>query len=164
VAPNLMLYHVVPQCVDPEFISWKSFVIDEDPALATVSGSETVEYTIHVRNTGTVPITDFIITDEIPDNTTLVASSISNDGNESGGVITWEGINVPVGGTATVSFSVTVDEDLTGIDFISNVALVKADEDDPGTPTWPPVDNENPSDPDDTGDTRTDISVDDIDP
>ncbi len=160
VAPNVQLFHVLPDCEAPEFIGWKSFEIDGDPTLTSVSGGETVEYTIHVRNTGTIPMTGSIITDEIPDHTTLVASSISDGGTESDGVITWEGIDIPLNGEITVSFSVTVDENLTDVTEISNVALVKANEDDPGSETFPPVDNENPTDPDDSGDTGTDIPVD----
>jgi len=165
VFPPVQLYSV-ERCAtlaDAAYVTWKSFEIDGDLALTSVEGGETVEYTIHLRNTGPVDLTDFIITDEIPDNTNLVPSSISDGGMEAGGVITWEDINVPVGGTATVSFSVTVDEDLTGLTEISNVALVQAYETDPGTGTVPPADNDDPSagpDPTATPGTPTDILVD----
>src|SRR3546814_20201952 len=105
--------------------------MDAGPASTSVRGRETVEYTIHIRNTGTVPMVGFFITDEIPENTTLVAGSISAGGTETGGTITWEGIDVPVDGESTVSFSVPVDEHLTGVTQISNVALVKSDATDP---------------------------------
>src|SRR5690606_8817362 len=159
VVPNVRLYYIVADCTEPQFVGWKSFEINEDPALTSVSGDETVEYTIHLRNTGTVPMVGFILTDKIPDNTTLVANSITDGGVEAAGTITWQGIDVPVGEETTVSFSVTVDENLSGVTEISNVAYVKADEDDTGTPTYPPLDNENPTEPDDTGDTGTDIPV-----
>src|SRR5690606_21554830 len=157
--PNIRLFNVAVDCTEPQFVGWKSFEINEDPALTSVSGDETVEYTIHLRNTGTVPMVGFILTDKIPDNTTLVANSITDGGVEAAGTITWQGIDVPVGEETTVSFSVTVDENLSGVTEISNVAYVKADEDDTGTPTYPPLDNENPTEPDDTGDTGTDIPV-----
>src|SRR5690606_9115252 len=157
--PNVRLYSVTVDCTIPEFVSWKSFEIDADPALTSVSGGETVEYTIHIRNTGTVPMVGFTITDEIPENTSLVAGSISAGGTETGGTITWEGIDVPVDGESTVSFSVTVDENLTGVTAISNVALVKSDATDPGAETFPPSDTD-PNEPDDSGETGTDIPVD----
>src|SRR5690606_30180677 len=140
--PNIRLFNVAVDCTEPEFVAWKSFEVDGDPALTSVSGGETVEYTIHLRNTGTVPMVGFNITDAIPDNTTLVAGSISDGGVEAAGTITWEGIDVPVGAETTVSFSVTVDENLTGVTEISNVALVKTDANDPGTETFPPSDTD----------------------
>src|SRR5690606_8123142 len=77
------------------------------------------------------------------------------------GVLTFTGIDVPVDGTATVSFKVTVDADLTGVAEITNVGLVKTDATDPGTETFPPSLTD-PNEPDDTGGTGTIIPVDPI--
>src|SRR5690606_11142976 len=156
--PNVRLYYIVEDCTEPEFVGWNSFEINNDPTTTSVSGGETVEYTIHIRNTGTVPVNGFVITDEIPAHTTLVDGSITGSGEVAGGVITWSGIDVPVDGETAVSFVVTVNENLSGVSQISNVAYVKANENDPGTPTFPPSETD-PSEPDDTGDTGTDIPV-----
>ncbi|MDR7132628.1 adhesin/invasin, partial [Algoriphagus sp. 4150] len=154
--PDLRLFYILQDCETPDFQSWKSYIIDGDPTLTSVSGGETVQYTIHVRNTGTVPMTNYLITDAIPAHTTYVDGS---GGVLNAGVVTFDNINIAPGATETVSFSVLVDEILTDVEFISNVALIKSLPEDPGTETYPPLDNENPTDPDETGDTGTDIPV-----
>ncbi|WBL44160.1 gliding motility-associated C-terminal domain-containing protein [Algoriphagus halophytocola] len=159
VNPTIRLYYILQDCETPDFQSWKSYIIDGDPTLTSVSGGETVQYTIHVRNTGTVPMTDYLITDAIPAHTTYVDGS---GGVNNSGVITFENIDIAAGATETVSFSVLIEGDLTDVEFISNVALVKSLPEDPGTETFPPLDNENPTDPDESGDTGTDIPVDPI--
>ncbi|WP_339876589.1 gliding motility-associated C-terminal domain-containing protein [uncultured Algoriphagus sp.] len=155
--PNVRLYYILQDCETPDFQAWESYVIDGDPSLTSVSGGETIVYTIHVRNTGTVPMTDYLITDAIPANTTYVSGGVEN-----GGVVTFENLNIAPGETVTVSFTVLVDENLTDVEFISNVALVKSLPEDPGVETYPALDNENPTDPDESGDTGTDIPVDPI--
>jgi|GEM_PF-1164493 len=158
VAPNVRLYEVSPDCNLPQFVAWKSYEIDGDPALTSVKGGETVEYTIHVRNTGNVDIEDFVITDAIPEHTVFGESTA---GTLDGDILTFTGIDVPVGETATVSFTVAVDDNLTGVSAITNVALVKANADDPGTETFPPSETD-PNEPDDSGDTGTTIPVEQI--
>ncbi|SMP36074.1 DUF7507 domain-containing protein, partial [Algoriphagus winogradskyi] len=153
--PNVRLYYILQDCETPDFQAWESYVIDGDPSLTSVSGGETIVYTIHVRNTGTVPMTDYLITDAIPANTTYVSGGVEN-----GGVVSFDAIDIAPGETVTVSFTVLVDENLTDVEFVSNVALVKSLPEDPGVETYPALDNENPTDPDESGDTGTDIPVD----
>lgn len=156
IFPPIHLYDV-QRCYtlgNAEFVAWKSYVVDGDASIAEVSGEEVVEYTIHVENTGDVDYHNMIINDELPEHTTYVSG-----GTYDNGVIIFDGINVSIGETETVSFTVKVDKDLTGVDFIHNVALVKASPSDPGQETYPPIDNENPTDPDDNGSTGTDIPV-----
>lgn len=157
VGPDIRLYYIVQDCDTPLFTSWKSFEVDNDPTITSVKGGEEIEYTIHVRNIGNVALEDFIITDAVPVNTTFV--SAANGGVAAGGVVTFTGLDVAIGATETVSFKVTVDEDLTGITHITNVALVKTDASDPGTETFPPLSTD-PNEPDVTGDTGTIIPVD----
>src|SRR5690606_3522864 len=83
----------------------------------------------------------------------------------SGGTLTGNTVSfnigsLAVGATSTGrSFSVKVDEDLTGIDVVRNVAVVNGD-DLPPAESYPPVNNDTPDEPDDTGDTGTEIPVD----
>src|SRR5699024_3091084 len=157
VFPPVHLYSV-ERCYsldEPEFIAWKSYEIGGDATLTEVQGGEEVVYIIHVENTGDVDINDLLIEDELPEYTTYVSG-----GTEDNGVISFDPIDVAVGATETVSFTVQVDDNLTGVDKISNIALVKTDNDDPGQETYPPLDNENPDEPDDSGDPGTDIPVD----
>src|SRR5690606_8104460 len=158
--PALRVYNVQRECTTPRYVGWKSFVIDNDPALTSVKGGETVTYTIHVRNTGSVPLTDFTVTDDIPANTTYVAGSADADGGVlDNGTITFSNVNVGVGQTETLTFQVAVNANLTGVSFIENVAMVKENPTDTGTATFPP-DPTDPNEPDDSGDTGTDIPVD----
>src|SRR5690625_6904360 len=96
VFPPLMLYNV-ERCVglaDPEFVSWKSYEIDEDASIETVRGGEEIEYTIHIRNTGDIDLQSLIVEDAIPSNTTFV--SAANGGTETGGIVTFDHIDVAV--------------------------------------------------------------------
>ena len=154
--PALRVYAIEKDCNTPMFKSWKSFVVNNNTNIKTVKGGEEVEYTIHVRNTGSVALNDYIVTDAIPANTTFV--SAANGGTEVGGIVTFNGVDIAAGATATVSFKVDVDVDLTGITEIRNVALVKKDATDPGAETLPPSPTD-PNEPDETGGKGTIIPV-----
>ncbi|WP_162850071.1 Ig-like domain-containing protein, partial [Sphingobacterium yanglingense] len=156
--PDVRLYYIVQDCNLPLFTAWKSFKVGNDANIKTVKGGEEVEYTIHVRNTGSVALNDYIVTDAIPANTTYVAGSGGTFAND---VVTFTDIDVAAGATTTVSFKVTVNPDLTGVTKISNVALVKKDVADPGTETFPPS-AADPNEPKTDGDKGTDIPVDQI--
>ncbi|WP_079716922.1 DUF7507 domain-containing protein [Parapedobacter luteus] len=85
---------------------------------------EALTYTIAVTNTGDVDLTGVTIVDEIPLGTTYIdGSATATGGSFAGDEVAWT-INVPAGGTVNVRFSVTVVEDVTGLDDITNTALV----------------------------------------
>lgn len=163
VVPNVRLYYIVEDCNIPVFNTWKSYVdINTGTAIAQVTGGEEIAYTIHLQNTGTVDLSDYIITDAIPAHTTYVANSADADGGiYANGEISFAGINLPAGAVKTVSFHVIVDTDLTDVEKISNVAFIKADANDPGVGTVPPADPTNPNAPDPSASpgTTTDIPV-----
>ncbi|MGJ1267399.1 Ig-like domain-containing protein [Sphingobacterium spiritivorum] len=157
--PALRVYAVEKDCNTPMFKTWKSFKVSNDPAITTVRGGEEVEYTIHVRNTGNVAINDYIVTDAIPANTVYVAGSAdASGGSVASGVVTFSNVDIAAGATATLTFKVTVNADLTGVTAINNVALVKKDAADPGKETFPPAAG-NPNEPDETAGTGTKIPV-----
>jgi adhesin/invasin len=164
VFPPVHLYSV-ERCItlaNPEFNTWKSYADENGVAVANVKGGEEITYTIHIQNTGAVDLTDYIVTDEVPANSSYVAGS---GGILDNGVVTFENINVAVGATETVSFKVLINENLSNVNTISNVAFVKADAADPGTGTVPPADPANPTGgPNTTATpgTSTDIPVDQI--
>ncbi|MGJ1388424.1 Ig-like domain-containing protein [Sphingobacterium spiritivorum] len=157
--PALRVYAVEKDCNTPMFKTWKSFKVSNDPAITTVKGGEEVEYTIHVRNTGNVALNDYIVTDAIPANTVYVAGSAdASGGSVASGVVTFSNVDIAAGATATLTFKVTVNADLTGVTAINNVALVKKDAADPGKETFPPAAG-NPNEPDETAGTGTKIPV-----
>ena len=163
VVPNVRLYYIVSDCSIPEFDAWKSYQeAGTGTAIAQVKGDEEIVYSIHIRNTGTVDLNDYIVRDVIPAHTTYVTGSADADGGIfANGEVVFNGVDVAVGATKVLTFRVKVDTDLTGVDKISNVAVVKKDENDPGAGTVPPADPSNPTDPHPTADpgTPTDIPV-----
>ncbi|WP_164124239.1 DUF7507 domain-containing protein, partial [Sphingobacterium luzhongxinii] len=109
------------------------FTFDKTVADASGDGKaqsgEVLTYTITVNNTGDVDLMNGSIKDVIPANTTLVAGSITAGGTQTGSDINWS-IDVPFGGSKSVTFQVTVTADLTGVTNIRNIATV-GDEDTP---------------------------------
>ena len=71
---------------------------------------DTLTYTITLTNNGNADGT-VTVTDEIPAGTTLVEKSITNNGVESNGTITWTDVEVKAGDTVEVSFKVTINSD-----------------------------------------------------
>ncbi|WP_187774917.1 gliding motility-associated C-terminal domain-containing protein [Pedobacter sp. BS3] len=100
------------------------------------AGSE-LTYTITIQNTGNVSLAGLSVTDPIPANTIYVDGSADNGGVLTAGVLSWT-VDVPVGQSKSVSFRVTVPDDLTGIPSIGNKATI-TDPADPGNPQNPEV-------------------------
>ena len=84
---------------------------------------ETIRYTITVKNTSEVDGTT-VITDSIPDGTTLVDGTITENGNfdKENGTITWNNVVVPAKGEASVSFDVVVNEKTTAGEVVKSVS------------------------------------------
>lgn len=92
------------------------------PASGTaVTDGDTITYTLTYSNAGNIPAA-VTVTDAVPAGTTYVDGS-AGDGVLSGGVLTWS-VEVPAGGEAAVSFSVTVDPGLPDPSVIRNVAVL----------------------------------------
>ena len=154
VFPPVELYSVT-RCFaldKPEFIAWKS--ADQ----TSVKGGEEITYTIHVRNTGTRDLVGYLVEDKIPVNTTYVAGS-GGIYNSATNTVSFENVTVLAGEQQAYSFKVKVDADLTGVQSIRNVAVVKNSPSDKGTETFPPSTTD-PNQPDNSGETGTEIPVD----
>ncbi|MFC6099736.1 Ig-like domain-containing protein, partial [Olivibacter domesticus] len=157
VVPNVRLYYIQQDCdAVSGYVGWKSYTVNNDKSITSVKGGEEIEYTIHIKNTGTLDLSGLVVADTIPAHTTYVDGS---GGTLDNNIVTFDSVNVAAGATATVAFKVTVNADLTGVTAVRNVALVKTDINDPGSETYPPTDNTNPTEPDTTGNTGTDIPV-----
>ena len=90
---------------------------------------DTLTYTIKLTNSGNGD-GKVTVTDEVPTGTTLVEKSITNNGVESNGTITWTDIEVKAGDTVEVSFKVTINNDTKT--SVRNTAVI-----DDKTPTNP---------------------------
>ena len=77
---------------------------------STAKVGDTLTYTITLTNNGNAD-GKVTVTDGVPEGTTLVADSITNNGVESNGTITWTDVEVKAGDTAEVSFKVTINSD-----------------------------------------------------
>ena len=158
VLPPVQLYGV-ERCyalASAEIVSWKSYVIDNDNTLDTVSGDEEIEYTIHVRNSGGQDLAGFTVTDALPAGLTWISG-----GSHTNGVVTFVSTAVlAVNQTTSFTFKVKVAKDLTGITEIKNIAKVKENGSTVEIESYPPMDNAtNPNNPDTTKPPGTIIPV-----
>ena len=95
---------------------------------ATAAPEEKLTYTLTIKNTGTATANDPWITDAIPAGTSYVAGSASGGAvfDEATKSIKWGGAGaLPVGGSHTVSFQVTVLADTAIGTSIANTATFK---------------------------------------
>ncbi|WP_343673204.1 gliding motility-associated C-terminal domain-containing protein [Chitinophaga sp.] len=123
----------------PTSLNWKSASYTGTGAGGMVKTDDEITYTIHIRNTGNVALSNIVITDTVPAYTEFVSADESIA--PINGKLTWTITNIPVGAAdITRSFKVKVAKDLTNAGFITNTAYVD------GHPTTPPDPN-NPNEP-----------------
>ena len=101
-----------------------------------VGVGDTLTYTINWKNdavdeNGVATKANVTVTDVVPQGTTLVAGSISNNGSESNGTITWNLDEQEASASGTVSFQVKVDESAVTYDSIKNTASITVGENEP---------------------------------
>ena len=93
-----------------------------------VKVGDEITYKITVKNTGKSTAKSIIVTDTVPENTTLKDGTISDDGKYEKGIITWKIDSLAVGKSKNVSFTVTVNRsaDVIGKQ-IKNIGYVNGD-------------------------------------
>jgi uncharacterized repeat protein (TIGR01451 family)/gliding motility-associated-like protein len=144
-------------------LQWKSAGYSGTGAGGAVTAGDQVTYTIHVRNTGNVSLTNVKITDQLPAHTTFISADegITPDAT---GTLTWTIPAIAAGAVdITRNFTVRVVQDLTNVTNIVNTAYVNNGDGTGDHPTTPP-DPGNPNNPHpgphNPGDPSTDIPVD----
>ncbi|RPD39472.1 gliding motility-associated C-terminal domain-containing protein [Chitinophaga barathri] len=90
--------------------------------------NELLTYTIRVRNTGTAPIANVIVTDPVPVNTAFVNST---NGSVNNNVVSFTDTNLGAGETRDYTFTVRANSNLQGVSGIDNTATVKTGADAP---------------------------------
>jgi len=101
------------------FDTWKKVALPVENTSGVATPNETLTYTIYVRNTGNVPITQVTITDPVPANTIYVSGGTLN-GND----VIFNINNVAPGATVTATLIVKTPASLDGVTSISNTAEV----------------------------------------
>src|SRR5690606_17644868 len=119
---------------ETEVESEKSFVAGKSADKSSVGAGDELTYTITVTNTGDVDYAGIVITDKVPAHTTL--SRVADGGAFVDGELSWT-VDVPVGESLSVSFTVAVDAGIRGVDALVNIASVTGD--DPENPETPMV-------------------------
>lgn len=152
VFPPVEIYKVERLCrpvgSNQNLVSWKSYQVNGDASVDTVVGGEVVQYTIHVKNVGNTTISQFTVSDKLPVGTTFlsaVGGRLSDDGEKV--LFDFTGTLTP-GSERQFVFSVDVQSDLVGILEIKNVAFTKENGSIISYPSYPPVDNTNPTEAD----------------
>ena len=108
--------------------------------LIQANAGDTITYAIEVTNTGTGPAQSMVVEDIIPEGLELVNGSISDQGQNRGGKITWNMAALEAGKTKTFTFKVKIPS-VKEYTRWANVATV-SDEDDPDPKPTPPVEVE----------------------
>ncbi len=94
------------------------------------AGAAIANYTIRVSNTGDAPIANYTLRD-IYDSSVQAGwiSNISNGGVESNGQITWANVSIPVGGSVSFTYTITIP---AGTEMtLQNVATLYDENDEP---------------------------------
>ncbi|WP_289108351.1 Spy0128 family protein [uncultured Dubosiella sp.] len=108
--------------------------------LLQAKAGDKITYAIDVTNDGVGPASQVVIEDIVPEGLELVKGSISDNGVEKDGRITWKLAKLEAGQTRTVTFQVQVPSVKTHTRW-TNVASTYS-EDDPDPKTTPPVEVE----------------------
>ena len=103
--------------------AWKSQVYTPSGTNGFVQAGDSIHYTIWVRNTGDLTLTNIVISDFVPSYTGFMA--VYDGGTkDASDLITWTIPSLAKGQQVTVSFAVRVATDLTGASSIENTASV----------------------------------------
>ncbi len=108
--------------------------------LIQANAGDTITYAIEVTNTGTGPAQNIVVEDIIQEGLELVNGSISDQGQNRGGKITWNMASLEAGKAKTFTFKVKIPS-VKEYTRWANVATV-SDEDDPDPKPTPPVEVE----------------------
>jgi uncharacterized repeat protein (TIGR01451 family) len=104
-----------------------ALVVSKVDSGTPVGPGSTVHYAITVRNIGGADATGVSISDQVPRHTRVGA--IGSDGHRDGKTVHWDGLAVPAGGSASVTFSAVIDRRLAAsVTRIVNDGIVVKDQ------------------------------------
>lgn len=120
-------------------ISWMSLSYTGSTTKASVSAGAILTYTIRVRNSGTDPLQNVVITASVPSYTALVTADPGY--TQSNQTITFPIASIAAGTPAVFTYQVRVLTDLTGVKSIPNTAFVNIGDGKGNVRTYPAMDN-----------------------
>jgi len=93
-----------------------------------------ITFTVQLTNDGPSDATGVAVDDVVPNGYSNIAN-ISNGGNAVGSTISWTGLDIAVGTTIDLTFDVTVEAPLAGVEYDNIAEVVASDQfDDDSTP------------------------------
>ena len=119
-----------PACTATVTVLIPALTITKTANTATTTPGSVVQYTITVADTGQTPYSGAVVTDDLTD--VLDDAAYNGDASATAGTVsytspelTWTG-NLSTGGTATITYSVTVSNPDTGNDLLVNTVTSAA--------------------------------------
>src|SRR5205814_1836726 len=100
--------------------------ISKQADVSSARPGDFITYALTVTNSGTGPATGGVITDAIPQGTSLI--QIFEGGTQQGSSVVWNLATGNPGSTATVHFRVQVQQGAANLGAVSNVAQVRSNE------------------------------------
>lgn len=94
----------------------------------SIQAGQVLTYTLVAGNYLSASLTNVVIEDAIPADTTYVPGSASDGGNEAGGVVSWPAVTLDPDQTITRTFQVLVDTTIPDVTTITNTATVSSQE------------------------------------
>lgn len=105
-------------------VAWKTQVYTPHGTGGYIAPGDVIHYVIWVRNVGTLALSNIKVTDFIPSYTFWTSTSNGTGAAPTGGLVTMTIPSLAPGAQDSVSFDVTVAQDLTGATAIENTATV----------------------------------------
>jgi uncharacterized repeat protein (TIGR01451 family)/gliding motility-associated-like protein len=101
--------------------------IEKIPSTTSLNAGEEFSYTITVRNSGNASATNVVVTDDLPEGTTFVATG--NGGTHNSGIVTWALDTIAPGDSIVLVLFVKINEDVLSGTKIMNIAVADSPDD-----------------------------------
>ncbi|MFA6457467.1 MAG: hypothetical protein WCW40_11650, partial [Bacteroidota bacterium] len=111
----------------PNFTSSTKTLVDIDGGFAVPSDS--ISYSIIVKNTGSANATSVSVSDTVPQHVTILTGTINPGATVNGRVITFNSFNVAVGDSAVLTYQVQIDSSIINQVAAINTAVIRGNGD-----------------------------------
>jgi uncharacterized repeat protein (TIGR01451 family) len=112
--------------------------IDKTVSKKLARAGESIVYTINYSNRGTDTATNVMVEDHLPGE--LSVTSVSGNGSESGGIVTWNKGTLAAGASGSVTVTATIDSPIANGTILHNSATIDSTETAPVAAAVEPAD------------------------